>query len=147
MQTPHFQLVLVAALSVALGISISSSAAEGYPAGPVVSKGSSPIINAGGSRVADGWFTVISATEEHDLVVTDLVLSSDHSGAGAPRFRLDTGEDVGQMYVFGGSYHGGGVVHLNLQTGIRVPAGQSLEMNTETTNTVRYAMSGYLAQP
>ena len=147
MQTSKFQLVLVAALALALGISLSSSPAEGYPAGPVVSTGSSPIINSGGAVSTGGWFTVISATEDHDLVVTDVVLSADMSGAGSPRFQLSTGADVGQLFVFGGSYHSGGVVHLNLETGIRIPAGQSLMMDTDTTNTIRYMMSGYLAQP
>ena len=147
MQTSHFQLGLVATLAHALGIYLSSTPAEGYPAGPVVSKGSNPIINSGGSVSVDGWFEVIRATSDHDLVVTDVVLSADVSGAGTPRLRLDSGEDVGQVFVFGGSYHSGGAVHLNLQTGIRVPAGQALEMETGTSNTIRYLFSGYLAQP
>ena len=147
MNTNHFQLGLISALSIGLGLALSSSPAIGYPSGPVVSTGSSPIMNTGGYITDYGWNTVMTAPAEHDLVVTDVVFSSDHSGAGDPDLRLSTGENVGQFYIFGGSYHSGGVVHLDLKTGIRVPAGESLQLNTNTSNNIRYAFSGYLAQP
>ncbi len=60
MHTSHFQLGLISVLSLALGISLSSSAAEGYPAGATVSTGSNPIINSGGAITTDGRFEVIA---------------------------------------------------------------------------------------
>ena len=147
MTTSHFQLGLICTLSIGLGMALSSSPAIGYPSGPVVSRGSSPIVNAGGRLSDPGWVSVMTAPSEYDLVVTDIVFSSDNSGAGNPDLRLSSGESVGQFYVYGGSYNGGGVVHLDLKTGIRIAAGQSLELNSNTTNNIAYAFSGYLAQP
>jgi len=147
MQTSPLQLGLISALALGLGISLSSPPAIGYPSGPVVSMGSSPIVNVGGERSDPGWFSVVSASSENDLIITDVVFAADISGAGEPKLRLTTGEDIGHYFVFGGSYNSGGVVHLNFKTGIRIPAGAGLEMDTQTTNDINYAFSGYHAHP
>jgi hypothetical protein len=126
----------------------TTSPANGHPMGTVVSTGSNPIVNAAGQLSDHGFVSIMTAPADQDVVITDLVFSADHSGAGEPELRLaSTGKVVGRYFIFGGSYHGGGPTHIALQTGIKIPAGDSLELDINTTNDVNYAISGYYAQP
>jgi hypothetical protein len=126
----------------------TTTPATGHPMGAVVSTGSNPIVNAAGRLTDPGFVSIVTAPADQDVVITDLVFSADHSGAGEPELRLaSTGTVVGRYFIFGGSYHGGGPAHFALQTGIKIPAGDSLELNIHTTNDVNYAISGYYAQP
>ena len=138
----------LATFCIAVGWLFASSPAQGHPSGMVVSTGSNPIVNVAGQLSSSAWVSVLTAPEDQDIVVTDLVFSANHSGAGEPELRLaSTTQTVGRYFIFGGSYHGGGPAHFSLQTGIRVPAGDSLELNINTTNYVNYSLSGYYAQP
>ena len=138
----------LAAICTAIGWIVTSTPAEGHPTGMVVSTGTNPIVNVAGQLSSAAWVTVLSAPPAQDIVVTDLVFSANHSGAGEPQLRLASSLDtVGRYFIFGGSYHGGGASHFSLQTGIRIPAGDSLELNINTTNYVNYSLSGYYAQP
>ncbi len=131
-----------------LGWAMTTGVASGHPAGTVVSTGSNPIVNAAGRLTDFGFVTIMTAPADQDVVITDLVFSADHSGAGEPELRIESTEKVvGRYFVFGGSYHGGGVVHIALQTGIKIPAGDSLELNINTSNDVNWAISGHYTQP
>lgn len=122
--------------------------AMAHPMTPVVSTGSNPIVNVAGRLTDPGFVSVITAPADQDIVITDLIFSADISGAGEPELRLaSTHATVARYWVFGGSYHSGGPNHYALQTGIRIPAGDSLELNINTTNDINYTMSGYYAQP
>lgn len=142
------RLSALATICIALGWTFASSPAQGHPSGMVVSTGANPIVNAAGQLSSPAWVTVMTAPTGQDIVLTDLVFSANHSGAGEPELRLaSTAQTVGRYFIFGGSYYGGGPAHFSLQTGIRIPAGDSLELNINTTNYVNYSLSGYYAQP
>jgi hypothetical protein len=114
----------------------------------VVSTGTNPIVNVAGQLTSAVWVAVLSAPATQDIVVTDLVFSANDSGAGEPQLRLASSHDtVGRYFIFGGSYHGGGASHFSLQTGIRIPAGDSLELNINTTNQVNYSLAGTTPSP
>ena len=138
----------LATICTAIGWMVASNPAQGHPTGMVVSTGTNPIVNVAGQLSSSAWVAVLTAPASQDIVVTDLVFSANHSGAGEPELRLaSTTETVGRYFIFGGSYYGGGPAHFSLQTGIRIPAGDSLELNINTTNYVNYSLSGYYAQP
>ncbi len=142
------RLSALATVCFAIGWPVASGPAQGPPTGMVVSTGTNPIVNVAGQLSSSAWVEVLTAPASQDIVVTDLVFSANHSGAGEPELRLaSTTETVGRYFIFGGSYNGGGPAHFSLQTGIRIPAGDSLELNINTTNYVNYSLSGYYAQP
>jgi len=171
MQTSRFQLGLITTLAVGLGISLASSQAIGYPAGPAVSYGSNPVVSAGGSILTGGSESIFTAPGGQDLIVTDLVLTS-YSGiyckrAHVSELELTSGEVLGHFETNSGNamrYYdyetdsGMSIAH-SFSAGLRVPAGETLTLSvTETGNYgsscsaassygVRYAVSGYLAQP
>ena len=45
MQTSRFQLALISALSIGLGLSLATTDAVGYPAGSAVSLGANPVFS------------------------------------------------------------------------------------------------------
>jgi hypothetical protein len=142
------RLSMLATTCIAIGWTVVSNPAQGHPSGMVVSTGTNPIVNVAGQLSSSAWVTVMTAPADQDIVVTDLVFSANHSGAGEPELRLgSTSTTVGRYFIFGGSYNGGGPAHFSLLTGIRIPAGDSLELNINTTNYVNYSLSGYYAQP
>ena len=171
MQTSRFQLGLIAALSLGLGYALAPSAAIGYPAGAAVSSGSNPIVSIGGSVYADETKTLLTAPSDQDLIITDLVLTSfsyvgckkNHkteltTSAGAVLGQYETSSSTSRRYYDYDSSPGLSVRHA-FQSGLRVPAGESLSVGTiesgehgdgcgsSTTYGVRYSLSGYHAQP
>ena len=147
MQTSRFQLGLIATLAIGLGFSLSSSEAIGYPAGPVVSLGSNPVWSVGGGFSSTAYTEVITAPSDREVVITDFLLSTDYSHQEILFLRLASGEVVGKVLVGGASHNGGGVVSHTLTSGVRVPAGEELQIKTHWGNTIHYTLSGYYAQP
>jgi len=137
----------IALFACTLGVGLGFTNIHAHPMGTVVSTGTNPIVNVAGQRNTDGFFEVLAAPEDQDVVITDLVFSANHSGAGEPTLKLGSGPIVGRYFIFGGTYHGGGPSHFSLQTGIRVPAGDTLLLETYTSNAINYSLSGYYAQP
>jgi len=78
MQTSRFQLGLIAVLAGGLGHALSSTTADAYPAGAAISTGTNPFQSVAG-RINLGSVTtvddVIGAGSDHDLVLTDIVIS------------------------------------------------------------------------
>jgi hypothetical protein len=171
MQTSHFQLGLIATLAVGLGFSLSSSDAIGYPAGAAVSYGSNPVVSAGGSVYAGaGSRVLLTAPSDQDLVLTDVVLTS-FSDSSCKRshhssLTLDSGDIVAQFETsspYAQRYHEyasstGLSVQHHFGSGLIVPTGQSVTIDVSQTDSfgscgtehsfgVRYAVSGYHAQP
>ena len=170
MQTSRFQLGLIAILAVGLGFSLSSSDAVGYPAGAVVSMGANPIVSIGGRLTSGTSTTLFSADSGQDLIITDIVLTSDsnmeckrshwthltHSG-GATLGSFQTTTATGRKWNDHDSSGGDSVQH-SFEAGLRVPAGNTVTMDVlETTNQgsgcgsstsygVHYAIAGYYAQ-
>jgi hypothetical protein len=128
--------------------SVGGPAAWAHPSGPVVSTGSNPVVNYAGRRSAHGFFTVLSAPLDQDIVLTDLVFSLDISSSAEAVLRLAGSEvELGRYFLWGPSYNSGGLIHLNLQSGIRIPAGQSLELDTNSGRNLNYSFSGRYTRP
>jgi len=174
MQTSRFHLGLTTALAVGLGATItavlSPSNAVGYPSA-AISSGTNPIATTGGTVSLSPYPTdgataaLATAPATQDLIVTDLVITgtSDYSDCSERwPVTLSAGGVVLGEYTAGiGSANDFSFpedLKLHLQSGIRVPAGESLEMaiyrdawggscSWSRTATVRWGLSGYHAQP
>jgi hypothetical protein len=174
MQTSRFQLGLTTALSIGLGATLaalfSSGTAIGYPTA-AISTGSNPIHSSGGtvaisaSPDSPAAVTLATAPSDQDLILTDLVVTgtSDTSDCSErwPVTLQAGGEVLGQYTAGIGSandYSFPDSLTLHLVSGIRVPAGESLQMTIyrdtwggscswSRTATSRWGLSGYYAQP
>jgi hypothetical protein len=167
----QFQVALISCLSLGLGYSLSSSMAQGYPAGPTVSYGLNPVVSIGGTAYSGETKALLTAPIDHDLVVTDVVLSSSTSitckrthkseflsSGGAVLGQFETSSATSRQYSDWESSDGSSVQH-RFGSGLRVPAGESLSFAVVQTGQngpycpseagygVRYAVSGYYANP
>ena len=166
MQTSRFQLGLIATLAVGFGFSLSSADAVGYPAGPAVSFGSNPVVSTGGILSGPESTSAMVAPDDADLIVTGVVLSASNPYSyctGNYSVIFNVGSTVLARFVVGLSRPGHSsyssyepVSVINLPSGIRVPAGESLTVTTVPNNYeschdnkiyVEYTLSGYHAQP
>ena len=145
MQTSRFQLGLIATLAVGLGFSLASSDAVGYPAGAAVSLGSNPIWNNSGI-LSGSWeksAVLVAAPISQDAIVTDLYLSTNYSTQRVVLV-LGDGTEVGRYLVRNGA---GGNINHRMETGIRVPAGDTLTLQWDSSYDIHYNAHGYYAQP
>ncbi len=166
MQTSRFQLGLLAALSVVLGLSLSSPQAIGYPSGPAVSYGANPVRSATGhwdlSSATTTESDVISAPADQDLVLTEVVIgvvqnSNSCFSTGRFQLKLDSGETLANLPITTTTLSSGQnhPVHLSFDSGLRVPAGMSVSAQWDfvmhscgmTQYDLDYVVSGYLATP
>jgi len=163
MQTSRFQLGLIATLAVGLGFSLASSQAIGYPAGAAVSMGGNPVVSFGGTRNSAGTDAIGPAPTDQDLVITDISLSGNgvHSTYHACRWTVslesETGATLGVFKTWSQvnySSHtiGNENISVPLQSGVHVPAGESLSLvvaqdSGGTSCSIAYTLSGYYAQP
>jgi hypothetical protein len=174
----RFHLSLTVGLAVCLGavatIALSPQDAIGYPAGPAVSAGHNPVVSAGGTTAWDSSSDLFTAPADHDIVITDIVLSGNtdsHRCKAQAWVKMDSasgtlGEfSVGTPVLYTNSWvASGGETNLvvDLASGLRLPAGETAQLSVSTEgmsydcgssssypNRVRvhYAVSGYLAQP
>jgi hypothetical protein len=145
MQTSRFQLGLIATLAAGLGFSIASSDAIGYPAG-AVSLGTNPVWASGGD-LSSGGVGFIAAPDGQDMVVTDLLIST-NSTIERANLTLEDGTNVGQTIVHGyGSSRSSTTLEHSFTSGIRIPAGTYLQINASWGGSLDYMFSGYYARP
>ena len=143
MQTSRFQLGLIATLAVGLGFSLSSSEAVGYPAGASVSMGSNPVWSMGGLPTATETLT---APAGQDMIITDVHFAN----TAGSWIRLEmtlAGDGLVAAFISDGTTDRQPAA---LQSGIRVPAGETLTVAFAAyhgLSSVRYTLSGYYAQP
>ena len=148
-------------------LAVAPAQSLGHSSGLSVSLGSNPIrstagiIDLGVTPLAAG---VISAPEDQDLVLTDLMLgiSTENDDARVSGFVTLQGSDgtdygvyvlqLGRIYDDGSS---GGSRQYVGSTGVRIPAGVSVSLNWTSAYTshglsrhsIAYTLSGYLAKP
>ena len=175
MQTSRFQLALLCTLSLALGLSVASSDAIGYPTAAAISMGQNPVVAIGGTAYSSEPAKVLlTAPDDQDLVITDVVLTSTSdmdckrshkseisTSAGAIVGQFETTSDVIMTYGSGwGTTSDGRVVSHSYDSGLRVNQGESLLLgitetgsytfsscDPEVSHGVRYSVSGYYTQP
>jgi hypothetical protein len=152
MQTTRFQLGLLATMAVALGLSLSSLPATGYPAGATVSLGSNPLWSEGGT-IGSGTtdLPIVTAPADQALVVTDLLVSGECNSCNVQVVLKAGSRTIGSVrlysYATGGNYSSSPRwIGHSFSSGLVVPAGETLTMST-TEYRIDYTLSGYYAQP
>jgi len=133
--------------------------AVGYPAGAAVSYGSNPVFSEGGhlSMLTAGSTTLGLGSSSYDAIITDVVLT-----VGFPNtcehlmdVQLVSGSDtLAQFETVLGSA-GAVPIAAHYVSGIRVPAGSSLSLDTTIYRDscgsgdarIGYSISGYYAEP
>ena len=154
MQGARFHIGLVAVLALGLGFSLSSSEAIGYPSGTTVSMGENPVWSVGGQHSSSAPHIVITAPDDQDAVVTDVVLSF---GCGSCTSQVDLkagGQNLGSFMYRQLEHYGASRSHTSTpvpiahsyRSGLHVPAGESLTIEV-SYSAVNYSLSGYYAQP
>jgi hypothetical protein len=165
MQTSRFQLGLIAILAIGLGFSLSSSEAIGYPAGAAVSLGANPVFSTGGYLSGTESRSLLIASEEQALVITDVLLTAsdaNYSCRGNSRitiqdstgtlasFAVGVSDDSRSFANWGPQFVG------SLQSGIRIDPGVEPTIAVQalyegscngSKMEVEYTISGYYAQP
>jgi len=161
MQTSRFQIGLIAVMAAGLGYTISSSRADGYPAGAAVGLGSNPLVSFGGSLAPDSAVDLTTVPGGTDLIVTDVVLHlTGENGckmSGFARLVDDTGRNLGEFGLSRGELHQVAIVEPSghFVSGLPLEAGRTLRMETGRHYDncgvsywqIRYTVSGYYAQP
>jgi hypothetical protein len=150
-----------AALTASIGFLIQSISPAEARLGPTVSYQQNPIWSYGGTLGG----AVLTAPIDQDVIVTDVHLSLYSSDLGDCWFTKNvqfSSTSLGVVAEYNLHWwhnYGGGEDRLervdsNLQSGIRVPAGETLTaavstLNEDSCNThgVRYTLSGYHAAP
>ena len=108
------QTLTIAALCIIVTLSLTARDAIGYPAGPVVSLGTNPVVSYGGAVSTGDTATIFTAPSDHDIIITDVYLSPDNIDRScktmqAVSLQLDDGTEVGRYTVmmdfWGGSGH------------------------------------------
>ncbi len=142
--------------------------AVGYPAGPAVSTGHNPVVNYGGTIYDYGDVLLFTAPTDQDVVITDVILSSGEPSSqcrGLSHVAMIKGSTSMAEFHVGLSWRyssGTGYTYsdyqsqtkAHFQSGLRVPAGESLTMDVArlwgegcgSGMDVAYVVSGYLAQ-
>ena len=133
-------LVLITCLALALGFSIASTPAVGYPTA-AISYGANPLWATGGEVGPYSSVTVFTAPAAHDAVVTDIAIDVDNYAS--VWLKLSDGTVVGRHRILDSV----GSVERSLVSGINIPAGQSLQMEHDWGYPVYYSVSGYYAKP
>jgi hypothetical protein len=161
MQSSRFQIGLIATLAMGLGFSVASSEAVGYPSGPTVSTGANPVISQGGVLLLGGTDTVLTAPADQDIVVTDIVLgvtNATYYCEGSFQVAAMVGSELKGQFAVGTPNLEQGQIRneiISLNSGIRVPAGSSLNLEfnyhyrdcSDSSFRLNYTASGYYAQP
>ena len=175
MQTSRFQLGLMCALSLALGLVLASGDAIGYPAGSTISSASNPVVSIGGTAYTEeAAKPLLTAPSDQVLIVTDVVLTStsdmdckrNHkselstsSGAIVGQFETSSGIVSSYAHYWAVASDGQKISHT-YDSGLRLNPGETLFLGVMETGAysytgcdpvgyhgVRYSISGYHAQP
>jgi hypothetical protein len=150
-QSFNFTVALAIGLGAALSYVFSSATAIGYPASSAVSTGSNPVWSKGGE--VDGvTISVMDAPSDQDVVITDVVLSFSNSNCySRVEIRTDTGDILAffrlrQTDEYYRTSEPTSIQH-SFNSGLPVPAGQTLVLQEYGGCDVAYTLSGYYAQP
>ena len=143
MSESRFQTLCMIGLAFLLGFVISAQPAVGYPAGATISTGTNPLWSQGGDT-SSGATISIPAAIDSDLIITDIILTSDYGNIEYVTLGGADGKIHGKFQVQTYNSMERHISH-SYASGIRIPAGEALELTS--TGRVYYSLSGYHAQP
>ncbi|MEC7985102.1 MAG: hypothetical protein VX278_08055 [Myxococcota bacterium] len=136
-----------------------------------VGYGQNPVVAIGGTAYDGETKSLLTAPTTHDLIVTDVTLTSTGNGLCIRSHKSDlmtsSGSVLGQFETTsGGVAYGmngstsGAAIQMSMVSGLRIPAGEELQLvvvqsatagnnycGSATSYGVRYMVSGYYAQP
>ena len=137
----------LAALILSVGVSAHLIGTANATLGPSVSTGYNPIRNYGGVHSSSSMAPVLTAPEDHDLIVTGIltnngcaIIFGDTTIVPETSYFYPT-----QIYTRGG-YDMPPSMFTTGEATLRVPAGETLSFDCTHSDT-RYYIQGYLAQP
>ena len=87
---------------------------------------------------------MITAPEDQDMVITDLILSPGYNSLGLATLTASSGTVLGEFYIQSYNSIERHVRH-GFASGIRIPRGESATLTAASTT--HYSISGYYAQP
>ena len=154
----HFTSSIMGAMGALFCMSVGWWAAQPAQAIPQsVSVGSNPLLSWAGQLSHSSSDTAGTAPNEYDVVITDIILTTaSFCGAHGYDVTLTTssGNLIGQFRLSSQqasqSGHYVSNVIANLNSGLKVPSGESLSIETNNPYQdckLNYTFSGYLAQP
>ena len=170
MQNTRFQTAVITALALGLGFSLASSQAVGYPAAAAISGGVNPVQSFAGNIPGTGSTSLFTVPAEQDFIVTDISFAATSTDTDCmdmidAQLTTESGAiavyDLSTRYCYSSNcYSDGAHVGLSLTSGLRVPSGSTLNLETNLYNSwtwsgcssgrdtkVKYTVAGYYAQP
>ena len=140
--------------------------------GPITGYGSNPAVSIGGTAYDGETKTLYTAPSDQDILITDVILTSTSNAACFRSHKTDlmlgSGAVLGQFETSNSSFHynyGTGNAGLSIEhafsTGLRIPAGDSLQLIVVQSSSsgygstcsnpsmygVRYMVTGQYVQP
>ena len=105
-----------------------------------VSLGQNPIFSKGGSNNGSQTIYTISSIANQEIVVTDVSISGQYNYDMEIVFKTSGGEEIGRYKTWNYSnYPGPGIMNASLNSGLRVPAGQDLQVLVNGSGTFTFA--------
>ena len=106
----------------------------------MISLGQNPIFSKGGYNGGIQTTYTVSAVANQEIVVTDVSISGQFNHDIELVFSTSGGEEIGRYKTWNYSnYPGPGTMNANLNSGLRVPAGEDLQVTVNGRGTFTYA--------
>ena len=104
----------------------------------MLSLGQNPIFSKGGFVSSQTTYTV-SAVANQEIVVTDVSISGQFNHDIEIVFSTSSGEEIGRYKTWNYSqYPGPGIMHASLNSGLRVPSGEDLQVTVNGRGTFTF---------
>lgn len=106
----------------------------------MLSLGQNPIFSKGGYNNGIQTMYTISAVANQEIVVTDVSISGQFNHDIEMIFMTSGGEEIGRYKTWNYSnYPGPGIMNASLNSGLRVPAGEDLQVTVDGRGTFTFA--------
>lgn len=113
----------------------SAQANQGF-----ASMGQNPIFSKGGVNNGSQTMYTISSIANQEIVVTDVSISGQYNHDMEIVFQTSGGEEIGRYKTWNYSnYPGPGIMNASLNSGLRVPAGEDLQVFVNGSGTFTFA--------
>ncbi len=106
----------------------------------LVSMGQNPVFSKGGYNSGVQTNYTIPSMANQEILVTDVAISGQYSEDIEVIFNTSGGDEIGRYKVWNyANYAGSGVLDTNLNSGLRVPAGEDLQVTVNGRGTFTFA--------
>jgi len=106
----------------------------------ILSMGQNPIFSKGGYNGGSQSSHTIPAIAGQEIIVTDVSISGQYSQDIEMVFTTSSGAEIGRYKTWNyANYAGSGVINSNMVSGLRVPAGEDLQVTINGAGTYTFA--------